>query len=103
MHRVGRTARAGRNGRACTLAAEPDRKVGKAAVKTGRAQGAKIVSRAVESSLADSWQAKADALEGEVDAVLREEKEERLLEQQEMQVRKGESLIEHEAEIHARP
>jgi ATP-dependent RNA helicase DDX27 len=31
LHRVGRTARAGRTGRACTLAAEPDRKVVKAA------------------------------------------------------------------------
>lgn len=103
LHRVGRTARAGRDGCACTLAAEPDRKVVKAAVKTGRAQGAKIVSRVIEPQVADAWQAKANALESEVDDILREEKEERLLEQQDMQLRKGENLIEHEVEIHARP
>ena len=103
LHRVGRTARAGRDGCACTLAAEPDRKVVKAAVKSGRAQGAKIVSRVIEPQVADSWQEKADALESEVDDILREEKEERLLEQQDMQLKKGENLIEHEVEIHARP
>ncbi|MDI1487816.1 MAG: nucleolar DEAD-box protein required for synthesis of 60S ribosomal subunit [Ramalina farinacea] len=103
LHRVGRTARAGRDGCACTLAAEPDRKVVKAAVKTGRAQGAKIVSRVIEPQVADAWQEKADALASEVEDILREEKEERLLEQQDMQLRKGENLIEHEVEIHARP
>ena len=103
LHRVGRTARAGRDGCACTLAAEPDRKVVKAAVKTGRAQGAKIVSRVIEPQVADAWQEKANALESEVEDILREEKEERLLEQQDMQLRKGENLIEHEVEIHARP
>ena len=36
LHRVGRTARAGRSGRSCTLAAEPDRKVVKAAVKAAK-------------------------------------------------------------------
>lgn len=55
LHRVGRTARAGRAGRACTLAAEPDRKVVKAAVKSARAQGAKIVSQVVEAAEADIW------------------------------------------------
>ena len=103
LHRVGRTARAGRTGRSCTIAAEPDRKVVKAAVKSGKAQGAKIVSRVVESTLIDEWAKKIVDMEGEVEEVMGEEKEEKQLSQVEMQVKKGENIIDHESEIMSRP
>ena len=103
LHRVGRTARAGRGGRACTIAGEPDRKIVKQAVKGGKAQGAKIVSRIVDPAVADEWAAKVDALESEVEAILKEEKEEKLLNQTDMQIRKGENLVDYEDEIKARP
>ncbi|PKS10377.1 hypothetical protein jhhlp_002128 [Lomentospora prolificans] len=103
VHRVGRTARAGRSGNACTLAAEPDRKVVRAAVKAGKAQGAKITSRVIDPAEADKWQKKIDELEDEVKEVMQEEKEEKQLAHMEMQVKKGENLIEHEAEIKGRP
>ena len=79
LHRVGRTARAGRTGRACTLAAEPDRRVVKAAVRSGRSQGAKIVSRVLDSTAVDEWAAKVEEMHGEIDEILREEKEEKQL------------------------
>jgi ATP-dependent RNA helicase DDX27 len=103
LHRVGRTARAGQNGRACTLAAEPDRKVVKAAVKSGKAQGAKIISRVIEAADADMWADKVTEMEDEIEEILKDEKEEKLLAQSEMQIRRGENIIVHEDEIKGRP
>jgi ATP-dependent RNA helicase DDX27 len=103
MHRVGRTARAGRSGRACTLAAEPDRKVVKQAVKASRDQGAKVVSRQVPIEETDRWMKKINELEAEIEEVLAEEKEERAMSITERDLKRGENLITHEDEIKARP
>ncbi|KAI1503302.1 hypothetical protein F5X99DRAFT_407119 [Biscogniauxia marginata] len=103
VHRVGRTARAGRSGIAITLAAEPDRKIVKAAVKAGKAQGAKISSLVIEPVEADKWQEKIDGMEDEIEAIAREEKEEKQLAQVEMQIKKGENMVLHEDEIKSRP
>ena len=103
LHRVGRTARAGRAGRSCTIAAEPDRKVVKQAVKSGRSQGARITSRFVEAVLADGWAKKVESLQDEVEAILKEEKEEKALAGAEMHLRKGENIMEHKSEIKSRP
>jgi ATP-dependent RNA helicase DDX27 len=103
MHRVGRTARAGRSGRACTLAAEPDRKIVKQAVKASRDQGAKVVSRQVPLEETDRWMRKINEMEPEIEDVLAEEKEERAMSITERDLKKGENLITHEDEIKARP
>ncbi|KAL8943905.1 MAG: hypothetical protein Q9216_000799 [Gyalolechia sp. 2 TL-2023] len=103
LHRVGRTARAGAPGLACTLAAEPDRKIVKEAVKTAKAQGAKVASRTVDVADADRWQDRIDSLSSEVDSILDEEKEMKQMTDAERDVKRGENLIEHEAEIKSRP
>ncbi|KAF5711651.1 putative ATP-dependent RNA helicase [Fusarium globosum] len=103
VHRVGRTARAGRKGTALTLASENDRKVVKAAVKAGKAQGAKIVSRQIEAAEVDALQSQIDEMDDEIEEIMQEEKEEKQLAHVEMQVKKGENLIQHEAEIKGRP
>jgi ATP-dependent RNA helicase DDX27 len=103
LHRVGRTARAGRTGRSCTLAAEPDRKVVKAAVKTGKAQGAQIRQRTIESDEIDAWHTRLTELESEVEAVLREEKEERVLQQVDRDLNRADNIVKYEDEIMSRP
>ncbi|KAI4105677.1 MAG: hypothetical protein L6R37_002576 [Teloschistes peruensis] len=108
LHRVGRTARAGAKGRACTLAAEEDRKVIKQIVKSARSQqknnaaAAKCVSRAVDLALVETCQSRIDALGPEIDSILAEEKELKLLNETERDIRKGENLVQHEDEIKAR-
>ena len=100
---MGRTARAGKSGRACTIAAEPDRKVVKAAVKSARAQGAKIVSRVLELAEVDELDSRLQGMEDEIEEVLREEQEEKQLAQADMELTRGENLVKHEKEIMARP
>jgi ATP-dependent RNA helicase DDX27 len=62
-----------------------------------------VVSRVVDVEEADKWAAKVEELEETVDAVMREEKEEKVLMQAETEVRKGENIIKHEVEIMGRP
>ena len=103
VHRVGRTARAGKEGRACTIAAESDRKIVKAAVKTARAQGARVVSRAMDPAEIDTMHNRITALEDEIEAVLKEEKEQKALAQLSRDLTRGENMVEHQSEIMSRP
>src|ERR1700737_4595142 len=65
LHRVGRTARAGRLGRAITLAGEPDRKIVKTALKAVKQSG-KIVSRVLPPEKVTTLGEKLEELEDEV-------------------------------------
>lgn len=103
LHRVGRTARAGKSGKSCTLAAEPDRKVVKAAVKAARSQGAKVVSRVLDATAVSAMHDRLESLTDEIEEILKEEKQEKALAQMEAEVSRGQNLVKHHEEIMARP
>ncbi|KAJ7487619.1 DEAD-domain-containing protein [Mycena galericulata] len=102
LHRVGRTARAGRKGRSVTLVGEADRKMLKAAIKHG-AEADQVRHRIVPPEVVAKWVEKLEDLKDEISEILREEKEEKQFRQAEMELKKGQNMIEHEAEIYSRP
>ncbi|PSS37722.1 hypothetical protein PHLCEN_2v415 [Hermanssonia centrifuga] len=102
LHRVGRTARAGKKGRSVTLVGEADRKILKAAIKHASGED-QVRHRQVPAEAVLKWSQKLDELKDEISAVLQEEREEKQLTQAEMELRKGQNIIEHAEEIHSRP
>ncbi|KAH7104364.1 DEAD-domain-containing protein [Auriculariales sp. MPI-PUGE-AT-0066] len=111
LHRVGRTARAGMKGRSVTLIGEGDRKMLKAAIKhSANAQkddadkvDESVRHRVVPSDALAKWTGVMDELKDEIAKVLEEEKEEKAMKQAEMQIKRGENILEHEKEIYSRP
>ncbi|MCJ1463263.1 nucleolar DEAD-box protein required for synthesis of 60S ribosomal subunit [Pseudocyphellaria aurata] len=112
LHRVGRTARAGLSGRACTLVAESDRKIVREIVRAAKAQGAgtgsgsgpaKVVGRVMDPDALDRCDERIAALADEIDAILSMEKEERAMGEAERDVRRGENLVGFSDEIASRP
>lgn len=102
LHRVGRTARAGKKGRSVTLVGEADRKMLKAAIKHG-AGADQVRHRVVPPEAVSKWAGKLESIKAEVAEVMLEEKEEKQFRQAEMELKKGQNIIEHEAEIFSRP
>ncbi|KDQ08490.1 hypothetical protein BOTBODRAFT_165934 [Botryobasidium botryosum FD-172 SS1] len=101
QHRVGRTARAGKKGRSISLVGEPDRKMLKAVIK--RSEADTVRHRLVPTESIRAMMEKLVDVKVEVVEVLKEEKEEKLIRQGEMEIKKGENMIEHKDEIFSRP
>jgi ATP-dependent RNA helicase DDX27 len=100
-HRVGRTARAGRKGRSITLVGEADRKMLKAVIK--QAPVDQIRHRIIPGDAVAAMTAKLAELTDDITDILKEEREEKMMRQADMEIRKGQNMVEHEKEIFSRP
>ncbi|GLT75309.1 hypothetical protein SLA2020_470430 [Shorea laevis] len=100
VHRVGRTARAGREGYAVTFVTDNDRSLLKAIAKR---VGSKLKSRIVAEQSIAKWSQKIEEMEDKVAEVLEEERAERTLRKAEMEATKAENMIAHKDDIYSRP
>ncbi|CAL9012925.1 unnamed protein product [Prunus brigantina] len=99
VHRVGRTARAGREGYAVTFVTDNDRSILKTIAKRA---GSKLKSRIVAEQSIIKWSQIIEQMEDQVAAILLEEREEQALRKAEMEATKAENMIAHKDEIYSR-
>ncbi|EOA19057.1 hypothetical protein CARUB_v10007717mg [Capsella rubella] len=100
VHRVGRTARAGREGYAVTFVTDSDRSLLKVIAKK---VGSKLKSRVIPEQSIVKWSQIIDEMEDQYSAVISAERDERALRKAEMEFAKAENMLEHRDEIYARP
>ncbi|KFM70150.1 putative ATP-dependent RNA helicase DDX27, partial [Stegodyphus mimosarum] len=91
IHRVGRTARAGKTGRSVSMVGEKERKLLKEIVKKTKKS---VRSRVIAPEIISKYYAQVTSLEEDLSRVMREEKEEKELQSMEKCVKKAENLIE---------
>jgi len=100
IHRVGRTARAGKFGRSITLVGEKERKNLKLACKTSSVP---VKHRIVSSEIVEFFKGKLKYCEKNVAEILKEEEEAKQIRMSEMEMTKAKNILIHHDEIMSRP
>eukprot|EP00795_Rhopilema_esculentum_P001939 gene1939-16447_t len=100
IHRVGRTARAGKFGRSITLVGEKERKNLKFAIKNSAVA---VKHRIIPPDIIESFKKKIQDVQKDVADILKDEAEEKELRMSEMEANKAKNMIIHHEEIMSRP
>lgn len=111
VHRIGRTARAGQSGRACTLIGEGRRHLMKEVIQDAHEKNqtsfgkkrAIIRSRTVPQAVVSHFYAKITSLEPHIESVLQAEQIAKLDRLVEMETVRAKNMIIHREEIQSRP
>ncbi|XP_014251381.1 probable ATP-dependent RNA helicase DDX27 [Cimex lectularius] len=90
IHRVGRTARAGKSGVSVSLAGERERPLVKEIVKSVRHP---VRARTIPTEIISKFKKKVNALEERINTILQEEWEEKALRKAELQMAKTEKIL----------
>ncbi|KAK4687977.1 ATP-dependent RNA helicase DDX27, partial [Tremellales sp. Uapishka_1] len=89
------------NASSITLVGEADRKLLKAAIK--QSEATQIRHRIIPAEAVSDMTTRLEGLKEDVQEVLEEEREEKLIRQADMEIKKGQNMVEHESEIFGRP
>ncbi|CAG8593076.1 11487_t:CDS:2 [Paraglomus brasilianum] len=101
LHRVGRTARAGRNGRSVSLTGESDRKILKKILR--HTPHSHLKRRVISPEIISTYQDQIDSLQDRIKQIFANEREQNVIQRAEMELQKSENMLIHQEEIMSRP